>query len=597
MNFLKKLLKTVVGLGALILVFYWMFGKSSSFLDGTSPLVTGAQYFKNIDAWNVIFIIIFLGPTLALFLIFYFTVDKIYKWIGAKFPKLDFINSEWADIVLQVPGAIALLAVTFIVGSNIYVQVAGDRYKIDSVEWVDAKPVVLLGTSKMLSSGKGENRYYTYRIDAGVDLYQKGKVLFFILSGDGLGEAHKKGTYNETRDMMNDLIERGVPADKIKIDSLGLRTVDSSLRLISVFGVNDVIYISQGFHTSRAVVQSSAYGIKSLAYDAKGSATLKMWLKEIFASRPGLVVDVFFAKTQPRDSGTESGVVETHEKFSVTSNREVALLLFLCAIPVIGLIGVGAFRASSSVERKRVVIKYSLGICLFFVGSSVLAGTVYKTLDFKIKLLDQVVETVAASVGVETTKMEVKKATFEKQKQEYQVKQEASIVQVDLPAAQEIKTEVKKEEAKLDFNTSTETAPVKAKVEEAPVKKEDDMFNTSSSDESSDKKSDDRVTTAEKKFFKVKVHRSEELVNEATIQLRLEEDVMINKKKYSRNHIFEATINLFKGRFVIVSDALGIEVKNYQGLKEGNTIEARHQGKTKEDPLSIAEGEQLVMGF
>ncbi|MEQ8235383.1 MAG: ElyC/SanA/YdcF family protein [Syntrophomonadaceae bacterium] len=128
---------------------------------------------------------------------------------------------------------------------------------------------LLLGTSKFLKSGK-PNEFFFNRIDAAVRLYNENKIKYIIISGDN---SHK--SYNEPRDMKNELIKRGVPDTCIHLDYAGFRTLDSVVRAKEIFGQSSFIVISQKFHNERAVYIARKKGIKAYGYNAKDVSAYK----------------------------------------------------------------------------------------------------------------------------------------------------------------------------------------------------------------------------------------------------------------------------------------------------------------------------------
>ena len=141
------------------------------------------------------------------------------------------------------------------------------------------------------------NLYYQNRIDAAVALYMAGKVDYIIVSGDS-----NTIYYNEPVLMRNDLIARGVPAQKIFMDNAGFRTLDSILRCRDIFGQEQVTIISQAFHNERAVYIANHKGIKTVAYCAKDGDTVWFsYLREKFA-RVKMIYDLI-QNTQARYYG------------------------------------------------------------------------------------------------------------------------------------------------------------------------------------------------------------------------------------------------------------------------------------------------------
>lgn len=161
----------------------------------------------------------------------------------------------------------SFLAVFLLVGMIIacYAWVSGrsNSYIFSNIQALPSKQVALvLGTNKYLRGG-GKNEYYHHRIQAAVQLYQAGKVNYFVVSGD-----NRKNNYNEPKQMTDDLIAAGVPAERIQPDYAGFRTLDSVLRMEKVFGHRDYVIISQRFHNQRAIFLARAHGQNPIAFDA-----------------------------------------------------------------------------------------------------------------------------------------------------------------------------------------------------------------------------------------------------------------------------------------------------------------------------------------
>ena len=141
-----------------------------------------------------------------------------------------------------------LLGILVCFWSNFEIESKTQNFVTDDIEKLPNQKVgLLLGTSKTLPNGY-KNYYFYYRIDAAEKLYKSGKIEYIIVSGD-----NSRKDYNEPEDMKNELINRGVPADKIYEDFAGFRTLDSVVRAKEIFGQNSYIIISQKFHNERAV--------------------------------------------------------------------------------------------------------------------------------------------------------------------------------------------------------------------------------------------------------------------------------------------------------------------------------------------------------
>ena len=157
---------------------------------------------------------------------------------------------------------------------------------------------LLLGTAKYNDKGRNIiNLYYQNRIDAAVALYMAGKIDYIIVSGDS-----NTVYYNEPVLMKNDLIARGVPANRIFMDNAGFRTLDSILRCRDIFGEDHFTIISQAFHNQRALYIANHKNITAIAFCAKdGDNVWFSYIRDKFA-RVKMIYDLV-QNTQARYYG------------------------------------------------------------------------------------------------------------------------------------------------------------------------------------------------------------------------------------------------------------------------------------------------------
>jgi SanA protein len=139
---------------------------------------------------------------------------------------------------------------------------------------------LVLGTTKYVY-GSTLNPYYLNRIDAAAQLFKAGKVEYLLVSGDN-GQVE----YNEPVKMKKDLVEKGIPEDRIFLDYAGFRTLDSIVRSRDIFGQEKITVISQEFHNERAVFIALSKDIDAVGYNAKDVSYrtgFKTNVREIFA--------------------------------------------------------------------------------------------------------------------------------------------------------------------------------------------------------------------------------------------------------------------------------------------------------------------------
>jgi vancomycin permeability regulator SanA len=124
--------------------------------------------------------------------------------------------------------------------------------------------------------------YLAHRLDAAATLYREGRIEVVLVTGD-----NSRKDYDEPDAMRTYLTRHGVPDSRIVSDYAGFDTWDSCVRAKKIFGVDEAVLISQGFHIRRAVALCQEAGVESygVGVDAKHDAT---WYyggtREIFAA-------------------------------------------------------------------------------------------------------------------------------------------------------------------------------------------------------------------------------------------------------------------------------------------------------------------------
>ncbi|MFT5479313.1 MAG: SanA protein [Bacteroidia bacterium] len=183
--------------------------------------------------------------------------------------------------------------------SDVWIESTTKDLTFDTLENLPSKKVaIVLGTSAKGRFGS-PNYYFVHRMEAAAKLYFSGKVEYIIVSGD-----NSRKEYDESTDMKNDLIARGIPADKIYVDYAGFRTLDSVVRCQDIFGTKDLIIVSQEFHNQRAIFLASHHGLRAHGYNARDlsvRAGIVVQLREKLA-RVKAVLDVIVHK-KPKFSG------------------------------------------------------------------------------------------------------------------------------------------------------------------------------------------------------------------------------------------------------------------------------------------------------
>ncbi len=172
--------------------------------------------------------------------------------------------------------------------------------ELDQVQ--PAEVALILGTSRGIRGRP--NQFYQARIEAAAELYLSGKVRGILVSGDNATRY-----YNEPVSMQKDLIALGVPSEYITLDYAGFRTLDSMVRAKEVFGLEEVLVVSQRFHAARAIFLGRQFGVDGCGYaaaDPKHPGYLKVRAREVLA-RALAVLDVLTGQS-PRFLGERETV-------------------------------------------------------------------------------------------------------------------------------------------------------------------------------------------------------------------------------------------------------------------------------------------------
>lgn len=112
-------------------------------------------------------------------------------------------------------------------------------------------------------------------------LYQTGKVDKLLMSGD-----NRFLNYNEPGAMARYAIELGVPEADIVADYAGRRTYDTCYRAGYIFGLDEAILVTQGFHLDRALYTCDRLGLDVVGVSADRNeyrAARFWWWRELAA--------------------------------------------------------------------------------------------------------------------------------------------------------------------------------------------------------------------------------------------------------------------------------------------------------------------------
>lgn len=154
----------------------------------------------------------------------------------------------------MVAVAAVLGVVLLVAGSVIWVRSGADGH-LYTEQTVPAAPVALVFGAQVYANGV-PSPFLEARLDLARRLLEAGKVKVLLVSGDNM-----RHEYDEPTAMRAWLIDHGVPDRKIVRDYAGFDTYDTCARAKRVFGVSQVIVVTQTFHLARAVMLCRRLGL------------------------------------------------------------------------------------------------------------------------------------------------------------------------------------------------------------------------------------------------------------------------------------------------------------------------------------------------
>jgi SanA protein len=172
----------------------------------------------------------------------------------------------------SVPHILMISLFIIVVGIPILVLQSGRSNIYTSINSVKPTPVaIVFGAGLTINNAPSDA--LMDRLTVAATLYTQGKVSKILVSGDNW-----KQEYNEPEVMKQTLLDEFlVPEDVIATDYAGRRTYDTCRRAHDLWGVDQAILVSQGYHLPRAIWTCEVLGIQSTGI----SATLQPYIKEM----------------------------------------------------------------------------------------------------------------------------------------------------------------------------------------------------------------------------------------------------------------------------------------------------------------------------
>ncbi len=163
--------------------------------------------------------------------------------------------------LLQI--AFATIAAGILLAVIAYFDVSyRNRDRIRMLDQIEHRPVALVFGAGIYPSGR-LSAVLGDRMHTAISLYETGRVDKILLSGD-----NQIPEYNEPAGMGAFARDNGVPESALAYDYAGRRTFDSCYRAKQVFGLEQVVLVTQAFHLPRALYICDQLGIDAVGVAA-----------------------------------------------------------------------------------------------------------------------------------------------------------------------------------------------------------------------------------------------------------------------------------------------------------------------------------------
>ena len=155
-------------------------------------------------------------------------------------------------LILGILGGLAALGASLYVVKTTEERIVGPE-AVPGENW---DCVLVLGAG-VRPDGSPSDMLYD-RVRTGLDLYHGGAAPKLLMSGD-----HGRSEYDEVGCMLGLALEDGVAAADVFLDHAGFSTYESMYRAKEIFGVQNMIVVTQRYHMYRALYIAEKMGIES----------------------------------------------------------------------------------------------------------------------------------------------------------------------------------------------------------------------------------------------------------------------------------------------------------------------------------------------
>jgi vancomycin permeability regulator SanA len=202
---------------------------------------------------------------------------------------------------------VALLLVMFFLVLVFYVDWTTNDLRFSDPQQVPPKSVAIVFGAAVYPNGR-LSPMLAARVQQAAEVYHTGRVHKILMTGD-----NSRTDYDEVTAMKRFAIELGVPSEVIHLDYAGFSTYESCYRAREIFGVQDAIVITQGYHLARAVYTCAHLGIEVVGLETNdrgiypATVMRRHVVREVFATEKALW-DIHLRQPLPTFLGKYEGM-------------------------------------------------------------------------------------------------------------------------------------------------------------------------------------------------------------------------------------------------------------------------------------------------
>lgn len=195
---------------------------------------------------------------------------------------------KYLKSILLIP----IIIIIIVFSINFYVINSTKDQIINTKDLNDVDCIILLGAGVW---GDNPSPMLEDRLLKGIELYNEGIAPKIIMSGD-----HGQKEYDEVNIMKEYAINAGVPSEDVFMDHAGFSTYESIYRAKEIFGVKNIVIVTQEYHLYRALYIANKLGLNAYGVNAdprQYGGQLYREIREILARNKDFVKSIFKPKS------------------------------------------------------------------------------------------------------------------------------------------------------------------------------------------------------------------------------------------------------------------------------------------------------------